>query len=101
MADLDALTIGVLGGTGPQGRGLALRFVQSGLAVILGSRSAEKGAAAAAELAARIGKPVQGADNLGCAERSDIVIVAVPWDATASSSPASRTPSPARSSSTA
>ncbi|MCU1593389.1 MAG: NADPH-dependent reductase [Frankiales bacterium] len=80
MTDLSALTIGVLGGTGPQGRGLAFRFAQSGLNVILGSRSTEKGEAAAAELAEKVGKPVGGADNLGCAEQSDVVIVAVPWE---------------------
>ena len=80
MPELDALTIGVLGGTGPQGRGLAFRFAQAGLSVVLGSRSTEKGEAAAAELAAKVGKPVQGADNLGTAARSDVVIVAVPWE---------------------
>jgi NADPH-dependent F420 reductase len=80
MADLDALTIGVLGGTGPQGRGLALRFAQAGLSVVLGSRSAERAEAAAAELTTKAGVPVAGADNARTAERSDVVIVAVPWE---------------------
>lgn len=80
MADLDALTIGVLGGTGPQGRGLAFRFAQSGLKVVLGSRSTERAEAAAAELTAKAGTPVTGADNAGTSARSDVVIVAVPWE---------------------
>ncbi|MCW2785748.1 MAG: NADPH-dependent reductase [Marmoricola sp.] len=78
--DLTTLTIAVLGGTGPQGRGLARRFAQSGLSVVLGSRTAEKGAAAAAELSEAIGVPVAGSDNRGASEAGDIVLVVVPWD---------------------
>jgi NADPH-dependent F420 reductase len=77
---LDNHTVAVLGGTGPQGRGLALRFAQAGVSVVLGSRSAEKGEAAAAELAEKIGLPVSGADNLGAATQGTIVVVAVPWE---------------------
>ncbi|MDP3714646.1 MAG: NADPH-dependent F420 reductase [Mycobacteriales bacterium] len=68
--------IAVLGGTGPQGRGLARRFAEAGLSVVLGSRSAERAAATAAEL----GHGVTGADNAGAATQGDVVIVAVPWD---------------------
>ncbi len=68
--------IAVLGGTGPQGRGLARRFAEAGLSVVLGSRSAERAAATAAEL----GHGVTGADNAGAAAQGDVVIVAVPWD---------------------
>lgn len=78
--DLSDLTIAVLGGTGPQGRGLARRFAQAGLSVVLGSRTAEKGAAAAAELSAAIGASVSGSDNRGASEAGDIVLVVVPWD---------------------
>ena len=39
--DLTSLTLAVLGGTGPQGRGLARRFAQAGLSVVLGSRTAD------------------------------------------------------------
>jgi NADPH-dependent F420 reductase len=74
--DLDALVIGVLGGTGDQGRGLALRLAASGLSVILGSRDGARAESAADEL----GHGITGADNATCAERSDIVIIAVPWD---------------------
>jgi len=76
LPDVSALTVGVLGGTGDQGRGLAYRLARSGQKVIIGSRNAERAAAAADEL----GLSVEGAANEECARRSDIVIVAVPWD---------------------
>ena len=78
--DLKAMTIAVLGGTGPQGRGLARRFAQAGLTVVLGSRTEEKGAAAADELAAATGAPITGTDNRRAAEAGDIVLVVVPWE---------------------
>lgn len=76
LPDVSGLTVGVLGGTGDQGRGLAYRFARAGQRVVVGSRSAERAAAAAAEL----GNGVEGAGNAECARRSDVVIVAVPWD---------------------
>lgn len=78
--DLETLTIAVLGGTGPQGRGLARRFAQAGLRVVVGSRTEEKGAAAAADLVAATGGRVDGTDNRSAAEAGDIVLVVVPWD---------------------
>lgn len=80
MPELDTLTLAVLGGTGPQGRGLARRFAQTGLPVVLGSRSAERARASAAELTAITSGNVQGDDNAGAAQRGDVVIVAVPWE---------------------
>ena len=73
---VDGKTIGILGGTGDQGRGLALRFAQSGLKVLIGSRS-EENASAAAEA---VGHGVLGRTNEECAAASDVVIVAVPWE---------------------
>jgi NADPH-dependent F420 reductase len=81
--DLAKLTIGVLGGTGPQGRGLALRWAVAGLRVVIGSRDAGRAATAAAELAEQAGVDgdlVSGADNAGCASAADLVLVAVPWE---------------------
>ena len=72
--------IAVLGGTGPQGRGLARRFAQAGLSVVIGSRTAEKGAATAAELSTATGVEVAGSDNRAAAEAGDVVLVVVPWD---------------------
>ena len=68
--------IGVLGGTGDQGRGLALRLAQSGLEVMVGSRAAERAEAAANEL----GEGIRGTGNAECAAWADIVIAAIPWD---------------------
>ena len=76
--DVSALSIGVLGGTGPQGRGLGRRLAAAGHTVVLGSRDAGRAAEAAAPLAAA-GLPVTGADN-ATAAAADVVIVAVPYD---------------------
>ncbi len=69
-------TLGILGGTGPQGRGLAVRFAQAGIDVVIGSRDATR----ASEVAATLGHGIRGADNATCASESAVVIVAVPWD---------------------
>lgn len=69
-------TIGILGGTGPQGRGLARRFAAAGHPVVLGSRDPTRAQAAAQELAH---EQISGAANqkaAGC----DVVVVAVPYD---------------------
>ncbi|MGW3558825.1 NADPH-dependent F420 reductase [Streptomyces sp. NPDC000963] len=76
LPDVSGLVVGVLGGTGEQGRGLAYRFARAGQKVIIGSRAAGRARDAAAEL----GHGVEGADNAETARRSDVVIVAVPWD---------------------
>lgn len=73
---LDDQVIGVLGGTGAQGRGLALRLAQGGLSVVLGSRDAGR----AGEAAAALHPSVTGTDNASCAEQATIVIVAVPYE---------------------
>ncbi len=76
----EGLTVAVLGGTGPQGRGLARRFAAAGVRVVLGSRDAGRAAATAADLAAATGGDVTGADNRGAARAGDVVVVAVPWE---------------------
>ncbi|WP_063735674.1 NADPH-dependent F420 reductase [Streptomyces sp. RTd22] len=79
LPDVSGLVVGVLGGTGDQGRGLAYRLARAGQKVIIGSRAAERARTAAEELGgAELG--VEGADNAECSRRSDIVIVAVPWE---------------------
>jgi hypothetical protein len=81
QADLSRLTIGVLGGTGPQGRGLAYRWALGGLPVMIGSRDAGRAEDTAALLRERAGSQrVFGTDNAGCAAESDLVVVAVPFD---------------------
>ena len=71
--------IAILGGTGAQGSGLALRLANAGHAVTIGSRDASKAQATASELSARTGKPIAGADNRGAAGAGEIVILAVPY----------------------
>jgi NADPH-dependent F420 reductase len=74
---VSGLVIGILGGTGDEGRGLALRFAQAGHPVIIGSRSQERATAAAAGLGAQLG--IRGMGNAAAAMAADVVIVAVPW----------------------
>lgn len=75
------MKIGVLGGTGPQGRGLALRWAKAGLTVLVGSRAADRAETTAAALRELAGvESITGLDNAACASASDVVLVAVPWD---------------------
>ncbi len=78
LPDVSGLSIGILGGTGDQGKGLARRFAMAGHRVTIGSRKAERAREAAEELGA--GLPVSGAENAAAAGESDIVIIAVPWE---------------------
>jgi hypothetical protein len=75
---LSGLVVGVLGGTGDQGRGLARRLALAGQRVIIGSRDAGRAAAAAAT----VGEPPQvtGLSNAAAAASAGLVIIAVPWD---------------------
>jgi len=78
--------VGILGGTGPAGSALALRLADAGAEVVVGSRSEEKAAALCVELSGRWPErqlSLEPAKNL-VAARSDLVIVATPWDAAAS-----------------
>lgn len=72
-------TVGIVGGTGPAGRGVALRLASAGYDVVLGSRDAGRAAGVAAELTPGGSGSVTGADNEGAA-RCDIVVIATPWD---------------------
>jgi NADPH-dependent F420 reductase len=76
LPDVSSISVGVLGGTGDQGRGLARRLAMAGHHIIIGSRQATKAATAADEL----GLGTSGMSNEDCARTADIVIVAVPWD---------------------
>jgi NADPH-dependent F420 reductase len=77
-----AMHVGILGGTGPAGRGLGCRLAAAGLEVTLGSRDEERAHRIAGELVgAWPGRqlPVSGAENATAAE-ADVVVVATPWD---------------------
>lgn len=77
--------IAVMGGTGPQGKGLGYRFARHGHDVVVGSRAADKATAAADEIAARLmdvpgAGTVSGAENAAACADAGVVVLAVPWD---------------------
>ncbi|QAZ45052.1 NADPH-dependent F420 reductase [Mesorhizobium sp. Pch-S] len=67
--------IGIIGGTGDLGSGLAKAWTAAGYQVVIGSRSPEKAKAFAGEL----GNLARGSDNLGAAAAADVVVLAVPF----------------------
>jgi 8-hydroxy-5-deazaflavin:NADPH oxidoreductase len=78
--DIATATIGLLGGTGDQGRGLARRLAAAGHSVVLGSREPERAVAAANELRARrTHLDIRGDSNAAAAQSASVVIVAVPY----------------------
>lgn len=74
------LDIAVIGGTGPQGRGLAYRFALAGHRVSIGSRDAGRAGEKAAEIAERAGVELSGGTNADVARAADVVLLAIPWD---------------------
>lgn len=75
------MRIGVIGGTGREGRGLGLRWALAGHEVGLGSREAARGGAAAARLEAAHGVALRGGSNAEVVEWAEIVLLAVPYSA--------------------
>ena len=71
--------LGFLGGTGPEGRGLALRFALSGEEVFIGSRSAERGFEAAQSLKTIADVEADGGTNEQAAEIGDVIFAAMPY----------------------
>ena len=86
--------VGILGGTGPAGRGVAVRLADAGIRVTVGSRDAERAAHIVAEMQERVpavAAMLEGADNAGAAE-ADVVVVATPWDSAVATVRALREP---------
>jgi NADPH-dependent F420 reductase len=80
-------TIALLGGTGPEGRGLATRFALAGHRVIIGSRQADRGAAAATAVAQSIpqyAEALSGTNNAEAVASAEIVVITVPYKGHAS-----------------
>ena len=76
------MRIAILGGTGEQGPGLALRWAQAGEEVIIGSRQKEKGEKVAIELNQELGKELlRGTDNVTAAAAAEVVVLTVPYSA--------------------
>lgn len=77
--------IAVVGGTGPQGKGLAYRWAKAGHSVVIGSRAAEKAESAADEINKRLAdegfaSTTTGAANADAAAACDVVAIVVPWN---------------------
>jgi 8-hydroxy-5-deazaflavin:NADPH oxidoreductase len=74
-------TIGVVGGTGPEGSGLALRWARAGEKILLGSRDAQRAREVAAQLAANAGSAAQitGMENAEAVAGADVVVLTVPF----------------------
>ncbi|MEM9229242.1 MAG: NADPH-dependent F420 reductase [Pseudomonadota bacterium] len=77
------MTVAIIGGTGPQGRGLALRFARAGIPIAIGSRDSGRAAQIASDLSAKLpagSAAISGHDNLAAvAAATEFVILAVPW----------------------
>lgn len=83
------MTIGIIGGTGPEGSGLALRWAQAGETIVIGSRDSQRATEAAAKLrevgSGGAGVParalqISGAENKAACESAEIVVLTVPFE---------------------
>jgi 8-hydroxy-5-deazaflavin:NADPH oxidoreductase len=74
--------IGVLGGTGSEGFGLALRWAQAGETVIIGSRDASRAHDAAEKIKQRVGDTakVSGCDNVAACAAADVLVLTIPFE---------------------
>jgi 8-hydroxy-5-deazaflavin:NADPH oxidoreductase len=74
--------IAIIGGTGPQGRGLALRWARAGEDVIIGSRDAKRAEAVAEEIKQKVGAgaKVSGAENSAACKMTDRYVLTVPFE---------------------
>ena len=82
--DMTRPTVAVIGGTGAEGSGLALRWAAAGYPIIIGSRRAEKADNACAELNSKLPEDspaIRGATNADAATNADVVVLSVPYSA--------------------
>jgi NADPH-dependent F420 reductase len=81
--NINQLKVGLVGGTGEEGRGLALRWAIAGAQVSIGSRTLEKAKAAAGELNQVLGNrassPISAGENQDVIAASDFVLLTVPF----------------------
>ncbi len=73
--------IGILGGTGPEGSGLAMRWAAAGEHVVIGSRDAQRAAETAKLLRARLGgsAKIEGTDNATAVAQCELIVLTVPF----------------------
>jgi len=76
-----ARTIAILGGTGPEGSGLANRLARAGERIVIGSRDASRAKEAARQLHAQVAgsAQIEGAENSSAAAQCDIAVLTVPF----------------------
>jgi hypothetical protein len=74
------VTVAIIGGTGPEGSGLALRWAQAGETIIIGSRDPQRASATAAEIQKQTSGRVSGAENKAACESAEIVVLTVPFE---------------------
>jgi hypothetical protein len=75
------MRIGIVGGTGKQGQGLALRWARAGHSIAIGSRDAAKALAHAGRLAQQGYSGIEGGDNAWAARGAEVVVLTVPYEA--------------------
>ena len=77
--------IAILGGTGPEGSGLAYRWAKAGLEIVIGSRDAVRASETVAQLKSKIGPSarIEGADNASAVSQAQIVVLTVPFTGSA------------------
>ncbi len=83
MASINENAIAIVGGTGDQGLGLALRFTAAGRVVVIGSRKLDRAVAAAEKVQSTVpGAVVSGCENNEAVTRAPVVILSVPFEHT-------------------
>ena len=77
-----ARPIAVLGGTGPEGFGLSLRWAQAGETVIIGSRDAKRAQDAAEKIKQKVGANanISGSENLAACDAADLIVLTIPFE---------------------
>jgi 8-hydroxy-5-deazaflavin:NADPH oxidoreductase len=78
----DSRPIAILGGTGPAGMGLALRWARAGESVILGSRDSQRAQAAVDQIKQKVGSGarVSGMENSAACASADVLVLTVPFE---------------------
>ncbi|PYT68166.1 MAG: NADPH-dependent F420 reductase [Acidobacteria bacterium] len=73
--------IGILGGTGPEGSGLAARWAAAGEHIVIGSREPQRAAETAKLLRARLGAnaKLDGTDNASVVAQCEVIVLTVPF----------------------
>ncbi len=82
MSASESRPIAILGGTGPAGMGLALRWARAGESIIIGSRNAERARECAARIKEKTGSEakVTGAENKQACAAADVLVLTVPFE---------------------